>query len=167
MFNKIIDKSIVIVRYNNVDFKYHKVLNIKMAMRLAKIVSQANKINYKKYWVAIDKTKILMMKFDKDKNLIEYNPSFKKFDKEYVRNFVSKGKMPFGTRVAHWRALKDKIVCISGCFINAKLSTLSKEEMKNLYNAMESYNASVKADVESGKYAIGNTFLRFEDVMTA
>lgn len=167
MYTKIIDKTVVIARYQGIDFKYHKMLDCATAMKLAKKVAMSESINYNEYWIALDPTKIVMMKLDPKKDLEEYNPTFKEFDHECVRKFVSRGKMKFHARRAYWRHYKDNLVIIAGTFVNAHLSGLSDIEMNNLWNAMDTYNATIKADVSKGKYGVGVEMHSFAEVMAA
>lgn len=167
MFTKIIDREVVIAHYKGIDFKYHRMLDCISAMRLAKKVALADEIDYKKYWIAIDPTKLVMMKLNADKDLEEYNPTFKAFDVETVRAFVSRGKMPFHSRKAYWAHRKSKLVIISGTFVNASLSGYDEETMNNLWAAMETYNAKIKADVVTGRYGVGVEMMTFAESMVA
>ena len=167
MVTKVIDRSVIITRYKGIDFKYHTMLDCASAMKLAKRVSQAEDINYDKYWIPLDPSKIIMMKLDPNKDLVEYNPTFKSFDPEHVKRFVSRGKTKFHARRAFWRRHRLAIVCVAGTLVNAQYSGLSGDELSNLYNAMESYNALIKKDVQSGAYAIGCKFMTFSEIMAA
>lgn len=171
MFNKVIDRTTVIVRHKGIDFKYKKELNVKQAMDLAYQACLANEIHKDSMedWVAVDPTKIVMMKMNPKKDLEVYNPSYQSFDVEKVRAFVNRGKMKFHTRKAYWRRhpKEDRLIIVSGTFVNKELSGYDDTTMSNLIKAMETYNKIILDDIHTGKYGVGVEMMTFAEIMAA
>lgn len=167
MFTKVINKTTVIAREDQIDYKYHKELDVLSAMRLARAIVIANRALDHKYWIAVNMSKVIMVELMKKNEVKEYKPTFKAFDHEKVRNFVSKGIGKFTSVRAYWRSHKGELVIVKGFYRGWKKFEGEEKDKMNLIDAMETYNAIILNDIHNLKYGFGVKLMSFSEIMAA